>query len=433
MGRTGAETDRVQSWCSQARGCARYEPRRGALARRVVQAVVLRGGVLLGSLVLAPVWAQDEADEAATQQAQLMERSCGEQAGGQPNWLDRSHSYVNERLCEPAAWFDGFFGDPRSLEETPVGTFFRIRNDVQWDQHDGWSHGLRVRANLLLPRVSDRLRLLVSRDEDVSGELRDSPAIGSEQDNRTRLGLRFIASERARSQLDIDGSVHVGSGELNPELRARYRYLRGLSDDTLARATQVGFWQREDGFGSTTRLDFEWLPSRDQLLRWTGEGTVSEASDGVDWRSALVAFRQLDRRSALRTEVGAFGYTQPRFETEEYFIAVRYRRQFLRHWLYYELQPEHAWPRDELSGQRRSDWRFTLTLEVQFENETSRQHRAEDYLGEDADAEAWAEDLPVPLDAPGDRAFDPVLEAPEDTDGSAAEDEPATENESVPE
>lgn len=355
-------------------------------------------------------------EERQADQEELMERYCRDEAERPASWLDRSHSYISERLCEPAAWFDGFFGDARSFEETPIGTFIRIRNSAQWDEHDGWSHGLRVRASILLPRVSDRFRLLISRDEDLSGELPDETSLGGGSD-RTRLGLRFIASERSRSQLDFDASIRLGGGGLNPELNTRYRYVHGFSEHTLARATQTGFWQREDGFGTTSRLDWEWLPSRDGLLRWTGQGTYSEASEGVDWRSSVVAFRQLDTRSAIRAEVGSFGYTRPSFEVEEYFVALRYRRQFFRRWLYYELQPEHAWPLDEVTGKRRADWRFTLTLEIQFENESSRHRRLERYMGEDADHKAWDEaDRPVPAEAPGQSAVrDPVLEGEDDS------------------
>lgn len=351
------------------------------------------------------VMPERDTEERQADQEQLMERYCRDESERPESWLDRSHSYISERLCEPAAWFDGFFGDARSFEETPVGTFIRIRNSAEWDEDGGWSHGLRVRASILLPRVSDRFRLLISRDEDLSGELRDEASL-SDSSERTRLGLRFIASERSRSQLDLDASIGLGGGGLNPELGGRYRYAYGLTDRTLLRATQSVFWQREDGFGTTSRLDWEWLQSRDGLLRWTGQGTVSEASDGVDWRSSLVAFRQLDSRSALRGELGTFGYTKPSFEVEEYFVALRYRRQFFRRWLYYELQPEHAWPLDQDTDKRRSDWRFTLTLEVQFENESSRHRRLDRYMGEDVDLEAWDDaDRPVPSEAPGESAM----------------------------
>lgn len=372
----------------------------------------------LGLVLLVPVLAtadegtgaEDDTELRRQQQEKLMELSCRDDLDRPESWLDRSHSYLSQRLCEPAAWFDGFFGDPRSFEETTVGTFVRVRNAIQWDESEGWSYGLRVRANVLLPRVSERIRLLVTRDDDLSGEFRDGPP-ADDADDRTRLGLRFIAADRARSQLDFDGTVRVSGSGLNPRLRARYRYVQGLTANTLGRATQSVFWEREEGFGTTSRLDWEWLPDRDRLVRWTGEGTVSEESDGVDWRTSVTAFRQLSPRTAIRSEVGAFGFTSPSFETEEYFVALRYRRQFMRNWLFYELQPEHAWPLDFETGQRRSDWRFTFTIEIQFENERSRRERLREYLGDDPEQlETWPEEIPVPVDAPGDRALDPVLE-----------------------
>lgn len=362
---------------------------------------------------------QKKAERKATQQ-RLMDVSCRDEDGRPEGWLDFTHSYLSQRLCEPAAWFDGFFGDPRTLEENPVGSFIRLRNAARWDQDEGWQHRVSVRANLILPRLSERVRLLVARDEDLEGDYADTGAF-DDPENRTRLGLRFLASERTRSRFDIDGTVRVSSGSLNPRIRGRYRYIRGLTDRTLGRVTQSAFWEREDGFGLTSRLDWEWLPDRDRLVRWSARGTWSEASDGIDWRTGLVSFRQLDTRSAIRAEVGAWGYTEPRFETEEYFAAVRYRRQFLRHWLYYEIQPEHAWPKDFDTGERRSDWRLTFTLEIQFENERSRRHRLRQYLDDEGNPEAW-EDEPIPVDAPGDRVEDPVLDDPEDVESDREED-----------
>ncbi len=391
---------------------------------RVTQGLTLIGLIGLSALLMAgEEFSDDKADEEArkAKQEELMALSCRDELDRPESWLDRSHSYLSKRLCEPAAWFDGFFGDPRSFEETPVGTFVRLRNSLQWDETEGWSAGLRIRANVLLPRVSERVRLLITRDEDVSGDFRDGPA-ADDRDDRTRLGLRFIASDQVRSQLDFDGTVRVTSSGLNPRIRGRYRYVQGLTATTLGRATQAVFWERDEGFGTTSRLDWEWLPDRDRLVRWTGQATFSEASDGVDWRSSVTAFRQLDSRSAIRSEVGAFGYTRPSFETEEYFVAFRYRRQFLRNWLFYELQPEYAWPLESVGGDRRGDWRFTLTLEVQFENERSREQRLREYLGDDEEElDTWDITDPVPVEAPGDRHLDPVLEESDEEEGNENE------------
>ena len=369
-------------------------------------------------LPLAAVADDDELSEdeiSPEARAELIEASCRDAQDRPQSWLDSTHSYFNRQLCEPAAWFDGFFGDPRAFEETPVGTFFRVRNSLEWDQNEGWSAGVRVRANVQLPRASERLRLLITSDDNLSGEFDQRPGTNDDED-QTRLGLRFIASEGARSQLDVDGTVKVASGGLNPRIRARYRNVRGLSEDTLVRATQAVFWERADGFGTTSRLDWEWLPNRDQLLRLTGEGTFSEESDGVDWRTSIIGFQQLTPKTALRAEIGMFGYTRPSFEVEEYFVALRYRRQFLRPWLFYELQPQYAWPLESVGGDRRSDWRFRFTIEIQFENEQSRQRRLRNYLSDESEVDEWDEDMPVPVDAPGRRVDDPVFQDEDDDD-----------------
>jgi hypothetical protein len=377
---------------------------------------------LLLLALIGDAWTQNPVDQAEgpsedspTQAAreELIELSCRDDEDRPQSWLDRTHSYFNRQLCEPAAWFDGFFGDPRAFEETPVGTFFRLRNSLEWDQRDGWSAGVRVRANIQLPRASERLRLLITSDDDLSGDFDQRTGVDEDED-QTRLGLRFIASSSARAQFDVDGTVRVTSGSLNPRLRGRYRYVQGLSQSTLARATQAIFWERAEGFGTTSRLDWEWLPNRDSLLRVTGEGTYSEESDGVDWQASIVGFRQLTAKTAVRAELGSFGYTSPSFEAEEYFVALRYRRQFLRPWLFYELQPEYAWPLESVGGERRSDWRFRFTIEVQFENEQSRQRRLRRYLDDDAAIEAWDDELSVPVDAPGRRASDPVMQDTEE-------------------
>ncbi|MDT8437617.1 MAG: hypothetical protein RQ729_01255 [Wenzhouxiangellaceae bacterium] len=311
-----------------------------------------------------------------------VELACRDPEGRPESWLDRTHSYLSRKLCEPAAWFDGFFGGERAYEETTVGSFFRLRNSLVWDQSRDFGHDIQLSANIRLPQVSDRVRLLISRDETLEGDGNIGDiARDPDDENQTRLGLRLLLSDLGRTQFDVDGTIKVSGGGLNPRVRGRVRHTRGLTDTTLARWTQSLFWERDDGFGTTSRADFEWLPNRLTLVRLTGRGTVSQESDGIDWRTGLIGFRQLDRKSAVRSEIGAFGFTDPGLEAEEWFVNVRYRRSFLRDWLFYELQPEHAWPIDENTGRRRADWRFIFTLEIQFENPAIDRERIDHYRG----------------------------------------------------
>jgi hypothetical protein len=311
----------------------------------------------------------------AAVRADLMELSCRDSQARPDSWMDRTHSYLNRRLCEPAAWFDGFFGDDRTLEETPVGTFFRLRNEVEWDETKDYKVRVRLSANIELPGASERLRLLISRDEDLRGEFDSSPSRLDRSEDQTRIGLRYNLRDGRRSRFDLDGTVRVKFDSLNPRLRGRYRHVRELTDNTFGRFTQAVLWEGDDGFGTISRADWEWLRSQETQFRVTGQGTWSETSEGVDWRTGIIGYRQLNPKTAIRTEIGAFGVTRPKLENREYFVNFRYRRTFLRPWLFYELQPEHAWPVDRETGDRRGDWRFRATLEIQFESTASRMQR----------------------------------------------------------
>ena len=344
----------------------------------------------LGTLLLlatAVVQADDESERPDSREhrediQETAKAPCRDPEGRPESWLDRTHSYLSRKLCEPAAWFDGFFGSQRAYEETPIGSFFRIRNSMVWDESEDFGHEIRLSANVSLPRLSDRVRLLISRDESIEGDgAFDSDIDRGDDEEQTRLGLRLLLSETGKTQFDADATVKVNSGGLNPRARGRFRHVQELTETTLARWTQTVFWERDDGFGTSSRADWEWLPNSLALVRLTGRGTVSEASDGIDWRTGLVGFRQLDRKTAIRSELGAFGFTSPEFEAEEIFVNFRFRRAVLRDWLFLELQPEHAWPVDRLTGKRRADWRLIFTVEIQFENPAISDDRIDHYRG----------------------------------------------------
>ena len=203
----------------------------GASYWRQIAPPVARALPALIALSAASASAQEkpEAEEGLTsaeQAERTVEISCRDPQGRPESWLDRTHSYLSRKLCEPAAWFDGFFGSERAYEETPVGSFFRVRNSMVWDESEDFGHEIRLSANISLPRVSDRVRLLISRDESIEGDGQFEDDIGrGEDEEQTRLGLRFLLSGLGRTQLDADATVKVDSGALNPRARGRLRHV----------------------------------------------------------------------------------------------------------------------------------------------------------------------------------------------------------------
>ena len=295
------------------------------------------------------------------------EGSCRDPDIDAADWWDRMHGYINENLCIPVAWFDGFFGDERSEELSPVNTYFRWRTTVRWDELEGTELSTRFHADVKLPRASSQLRLLISREDDLDDLIDQDDINDTDNSPSTQVGLRYTVLTQPQQRFTVSAGVHTGFPP-DPFVRGRYRYVHPLGERTQFRVTETAYWEREDGFGLNNRLDWEWYYQPQTLIRWTGSATVSEVSEGVDWSSALTAFHQLDTRRALRWEAGINGHTEPDDDDakiEEYYVNMRYRFNYFRSWLFFELQPEVAWPTDDY-GDREFSMRFLTTLEIQF-------------------------------------------------------------------
>src|SRR3972149_11278470 len=46
-------------------------------------------------------------------------------------WIDHVHALVQEKTCEPAVWFDNFFGEDHVLLDLRPGTFIILRNSAR--------------------------------------------------------------------------------------------------------------------------------------------------------------------------------------------------------------------------------------------------------------------------------------------------------------
>lgn len=292
---------------------------------------------LLALLILAPgiASADDGSRSAAT---------------GEP-WLDRTHHTLAASLNAYAQSFDSFFGDPRSDEESRARTYLRLSFDARYREDDDLDLRPSAHADIRLPRFSEQVRLIVQGRsyEDAEARTPDQGALVEPRvsdEDRLDAGLRYTFLDRDRTNLSLSGGLRLDA-PVEPFARARYRYLQPLGESSLARLTQNLFWQDEEGFGESTRLDLEHRPADHSLLRWSTSGLFSESSDGWEWRTEGDLFRRLSRRTALNFGVSAEGVTRPAAVVDTYRAHLRFRRNFLRDWLFYEIEPELRWPREE--------------------------------------------------------------------------------------
>lgn len=286
------------------------------------------------------------------------------------SWYDDTQVYINSRFCEPALWFDNFFANDRVFEEGAAGTYVRWRNEFTQDEEESFKYKMRLSASVELPIIEKHLRLTFEGDEDE--DLRDI-APGNGEDTANSLGLQLDLVENSRSKFNVSVS-------LSPRVRLRYRYTYPIYQDITLRLTQEVQRKKKVHTGRT-QIEFEKVFNQSYLFRASSEGKVSEEYDGVDWLQAFVLYQRLNNKTSLSYESSVNGITEPRTLAINYRLGFRFRKNFHRRWLFFEVAPEVTWPisLDELRSDtvidRRSKWLLFFRLEVHFGNASKKRYR----------------------------------------------------------
>jgi hypothetical protein len=323
-------------------------------------------------------------------------------------WLDSSHDYLEEKLLAPVMRLDRFFSDETDLEAERARSFLRWRSELRFEEAQGTPRfRTGVRANLRFPaltRALRRLRLVIEGEtqeafsalfpgDGTAGSAGSDAPIG-----RADAELRFGLWDGLVSHADLGAGVLF---ELPPGAfgRLRLRWVIPIDGLFLTRFAVVGFYRTDERFGTSTDLHLERPVLRATVVRLSSEARLTQVSPGIEWRSELAAFVGLGRRAAGAFGVGVNGATRREpVELERFRVFTRLRRDFYRRWLFFELEPEYAWPYTPDRG-RHPVWAVTTRLEVQFHG----RERARD--PDDLDVEP--PDPPDPPASPARRSVAP--------------------------
>lgn len=273
------------------------------------------------------------------------------------NLIDDVHIYLNESFCNPAVWFDSFFSDERIDEEVRPGSNLRWQNDYIEDEFGVSKYTTKFRGSFKLPKASKKLRLVFEGDpEDSVSDIVPS----NTEDSESNIGLLYEITRSPRASLSSKLS-------LSPSLTIRYRYSLPVSEHFTTSFTQQLFY-KDSAFGASATVDFIYSFSEDLILRQANNLGRREDDDASKWFTGLTLLQRLNEKSALSYESSYNGTTEPEVFATNARIAVRYRRQIYRKWLFFEVAPEVTWPRELITDKRKKTSAVFLRLEVNFVN-----------------------------------------------------------------
>ncbi len=287
--------------------------------------------------------------------------------------MDETHENLEFVILNQVIRLDKFFGNAKSEQQQKNEYDLRWSNSVRVEKGGHIRLGTNVRANIKLTRISERLRLSVSggdEPEPLSPRLPEDP--GNPGFDRTTLtNTRLVNTELRYGLFHTPSSdLFLGAGVrlvIPPEafVRSRYQYTHHLSDLTLVRFGETLFVKNPVGPGETTEVDLEHSLNQKTFLRWSNSGTISYEISGMEWGTELSLIRELSSKSAITVTGGVYGNTSVNDWVTSYRVLTRYRRNFLRPWLYYEIEPEMSWPR-VADGYFPTSFAMTFRIEIQF-------------------------------------------------------------------
>ena len=289
------------------------------------------------------------------------------------NTMDSAHARLQQNILDQTVRLDNFFGDERAVNLRETGYELRWRNSFRIEDGGSLVFGTSVRAHFVLSKISERLRLVITGEDEPTPFTRSLPKDpGSPGFDRTTPAAHFANTELRYDLIrNSDMNLFLGTGvrltlPLEAFVRSRFQYNHRFNDKSLMRLAETVFVKNTDLFGETTEINLEHLLDKNTILRWSSAGTASEEIKGLEWGSELSLIKGLQEGRAVTLMGGAYGNTTSSAVADNYRLLARYRSNFLRTWLYYELEPEIAWPRDH-NGRYPATLAFTLRLEVVFQ------------------------------------------------------------------
>src|SRR5215203_2061146 len=285
--------------------------------------------------------------------------------------IDEGRRYIAETFCGATLWFDGLFGQPNIANARAVSG--RVELSTIYTEADGTQPKARLRLNYDLPNLKNRFNLFLGRDDRndfVRGRQEGfairSSVFGLETEDRWLAGLGYSPPGRWSERLDFRVGARLSSA---PEAFVQGRLRRNvfLGQRSVWRLRETVFYENRDGFGSTSSADYDHVLRRQKLLfHWGTVGTISESTDGVDWRTATVLYQNLGSRSAIAWEAFVRGSTDYEVPLREYGVRTVYRRPLNRQWLYGELIGGYTWPRESRDEPREGSTLIGFGLELLF-------------------------------------------------------------------
>jgi hypothetical protein len=259
-------------------------------------------------------------------------------------WLDTMHDSIESSVNTSALWFDEFF----AIEEfkKPEEAYGEVLIRLGWEPRtrDVNKFDIRFKVRVKLPNLKNRADLILSdyHDDRPDNGIQASGNHNLVEQNRFSLALRW------RSSPESGLSHRLGVGrKLQPFVKSHYRNTHILTDKTTLRWETAAHLYSSEGLGADFSWQLGYNATDDSIFRWNNHFYFRDRTNDWLWKHSLQKLTQFNEKNALIAGIYLEGLSRPNYHLSEYLVSLRWRKNTLRKWLFYEIEPFILWRRDE--------------------------------------------------------------------------------------
>lgn len=263
-------------------------------------------------------------------------------ASEQEGVLDTAQEQASEQITTAAAWLDNFFDSERYLSEENR-TRAKLKLSLGYSKNDNFEDKVRVDWKISLPKLSKRLNIIISADNEEEFKVGDDPITILDQDKMERLTAAIEYFLKTGEKLNISSTFGGSYNYFYGGVRFRYFH-------------DFGFWQgrvvdrlryfTDDGWENRLSYDLERFLSDQWFFRTTAAAKWLENREGFLYSYTCQTYLLLSEEKALIYETNTFFETKPNHIMSDLQFRLRYRHRFYRDWLVLEVAPQLTFPED---------------------------------------------------------------------------------------
>ncbi len=245
-----------------------------------------------------------------------------------------------------ATWLDSFFDDERVRNLNNV-TRVKIAARTFYDQDEDNEYDIKFSIKAKLPKARERLQLFLTNDldEDMDAST-NAPPLPREEQGDTYLGLRAfnVIGDKIPGDTSTATGINLSGGKFNYFIEPRYSYTHDFRKWNLYFLQKVRY-SKKDNWESRTRLDLDRILTEKFFFRFNTELYWQDENDDFDGFEHTIRFylaQKLRGKQALVYEWNNVMRSEPEYDLYSTSIVTRYRRQFWRKWMFFEVAPQVA-------------------------------------------------------------------------------------------